>query len=150
MARYTLSKNFSEIAETLMITMLKLMRSYTEGWDCKYLLPHQIVNAIMPNFVKVFETEELEQLKRDGDKIFAIAKDGQKIFLEETPNARRYMKNIGMAMRLFKVEKEVTPEKKKLCEEIGSELEMMIKNAGLGSDSKREQRELYLRNDIGR
>lgn len=96
-----------------------------------------------------FETDDIKQVHRQGARLYVEYKDGTKDFLsDEGISAQRSLKNMGDAMKFLKGKIETGDEEfKGLCQAIGTELEVMIKNAGLASHSVGEQRELHLRND---
>lgn len=101
--------------------------------------------------VREFETEDIKQAYRQGSRLYVEYKDGSKDLLsDENIDAQRILRNLGDTMKLLKGKVKPDDEFKGLCQGIGAELEMMIKNAGLRSNSKREQRELYLRDNVGR
>ena len=99
-----------------------------------------------------FETEAINRAYRQGTKLYVEYKDGSKDFLiDEDIDAQRTLRNLGDTMKMLKGKVQPNADEfKGLCEDIGAELEMMKKDAGFERDSKREQRELYLRNDNGR
>ncbi len=90
--------------------------------------------------VRIFDTEELKRLYREGNKIYVETKDGRKIWVDETADeteTRRYVRSVGQTIRLFKPEAEIRNSAAlvELCADIGMRLREMVKNAGHQSNS---------------